>query len=97
MSMIDAGIKHSERELVWHGEYPQAVVERVRAEIATDLDDQLDEASDLCFHTVLLGEDIRTSPVVMVWGKEGDDRFHCEYHATPDWQPLVGDDEEDAS
>lgn len=84
--------KYSEGKLVWHGEYPTDVVERVRADIASDLDDELDEASDLCFHTVLLGEDIRTSSVVMVWGVEGDTALHCEYHATPQWVALSDED-----
>lgn len=87
--------KYSEGELVWHGEYPPEVVERVRAEIASDLDDVLDEASDLCFHTVLLGDEIETSPVVMVWGVAGDSRLHCEYHAKADWQPLTALDEDE--
>lgn len=87
-------VKHSERELVWHGEYPRAVIERVRASIAADLDEDLGHPSDLCFCTVLLGEDIETSPVVMVWGEDGDDRFHCEYHEKPDWQPMAVEDED---
>ncbi len=87
--------KYSEGELIWHGDYPPEVVERVRAEIASDLDGKLDEASDLCFHTVFLGDDYNTCPVVLIWGAEGDTALHCEYHATGGLVTINSDDDEE--
>lgn len=81
-------MKHSEGELIWHGDYPAAIVERVRADIADELDDRLGDASDLCFHTVFLGEDMETSPIVTVWGEEGSQALHCEYVEKPEWVKL---------
>ncbi len=86
--------KLSEGELVWHGEYPPEIVERVRAEIASDLDGVLDEASDLCFHTMILDDEIQTSRIVTIWGVEGDSRLHCEFSAKANWQPLSVEDED---
>lgn len=74
-------------KLVWHGVYPAAVVEQVRTDIADELID-LGCAADLVFHTVFLGDDLKTCPVVMVWGEEGSDALHCEYHAKSEWVSL---------
>ena len=83
----------SEAELVWHGDYPQAIVERVRQDIAESLDDHLERASNLVFHTVFLSEDYGSGPAVIVWGKNRDKRLHCEYHAQSEWVSL-GETEE---
>ena len=80
-------MKLSEGELIWHGEYPAACVERVRADIALCLDDDLDEAEDLGFHTVFLGEDL-DGAIVMVWGENGNPALHCEYYEKAEWVPI---------
>lgn len=83
-------MKHSEGELIWHGDYPPAIVERVRSDIAENLDGALGIASDLCFHTVFLGEDddMENGPIVTVWGEEGSSAIHCEYVEKPEWVKL---------
>lgn len=81
-------MKYSEGELLWHGDYPAAIVERVRADIAENLDDVLGRASDLGFHTIWLGDDLETSPIVSVWGEEGCSALHCEYVEKPEWVSL---------
>lgn len=78
-------MKHSEGELIWHGEYPSSVVEQVRKDIADNLDDDLEDAEDLCFHTVFLSDDPAVGPIVMVWGEQGSSALHCEYHAKAEW------------
>lgn len=69
----------SEAELIWHTDKPDGVVERVRADMEVDLRD-LKRAENLVFHTVFLGDDMETGPCVIVWGKDGEDALHCEYH-----------------
>lgn len=77
----------SEAELVWHGDYPPAIVERVRQDIADSLDGSLKRASHLIFHTVLLGDSM-SGPSVCVFGKNRDKRLHCEYSAESAWVPM---------
>jgi hypothetical protein len=79
----------SEAELVWKGPAPSgAVIEKVRTDIDESLTD-LAKASDLAFHTVFLGDDYETCPVVMVWGEKRDKRLHCEYVAETEWVSLA--------
>jgi hypothetical protein len=77
----------SEAELIWHSDKPDGVVERVRADMENDLRD-LECAEDLIFHTVFLGDDMETCPCVIVWGKDGEDALHCEYHHASEMQTL---------
>lgn len=83
----------SEGELVWHGEYPPSVVERVRADIALCLDEDLDDPSELCFHTVFLTDDM-DGAIVVVWGEVGSPALHCEYHGNAQWVPISELDED---
>ncbi|KRA00255.1 hypothetical protein ASD64_01390 [Mesorhizobium sp. Root157] len=79
-------MKLSEGELIWHGEYPPACVERVRADIAINLDDDLDKPSDLVFHIVFLDE--HDEKIVTVWGVEGSPALHCKYDGEAEWVPV---------
>lgn len=80
-------MKLSESELIWHGDYPQACVEQVRADIALNLDDDLDEPSDLVFHIVFL--DVETEKrIVTIWGVEGSPALHCKYDGDVEWVPI---------
>lgn len=81
-------MKLSEGELIWHGGHqPPAIIERVRADIALHLDEDLDDPSHLIFHTVFLGEDL-DGAIVTVWGEEGSPALHCEYYEKAEWVPV---------
>lgn len=71
-------------ELVWHGDYPPSILERVRTDIAEELT-SLSKASDLVFHHVFLSDNYLSGPIVTVWGERRDKRLHCEYSETVEW------------
>lgn len=77
----------SEAELVWHGERPADVEERVREDLKDELSD-LKKAGDLVFHTVFLGDDLETCATVVVYGVRGSDALHCQYHEDAEWETL---------
>lgn len=70
-------------EIVWHGEVPEGVEEKVRAEMLESLDG-LGKPSDLGFHIVFLTDDME-GPSVTVWGQKRDPRFHAEYEEVSEW------------
>lgn len=72
-------------DVEWHGDRPAAdVVRQTEGEIQELLDDGLKGAESLMMHTVILDKPLE-GPVVLVWGVEGDTRFHAEYVENPDW------------
>jgi hypothetical protein len=53
-----------------------------------DISEQLDTASDLIFHTVILTED-NNDAIIMVDGREGvDDTLFLTYYENPEWTTL---------
>lgn len=52
----------------------------------------IDNPEMLVTHTVFLGNDMETGPVVHVWGQENDSRFHCEYQEFAKWVTVNNDD-----
>lgn len=42
------------------------------------------EPENLIFHTIPTSDGFR-GPVVIVWGVEGDERWHCQYDNEPEW------------
>lgn len=50
-----------------------------------DISDELDDASDLIFHTVFLSEN-KNGPLIIVEGKDGvADTVYLTYYETPEW------------
>ena len=47
----------------------------------------LNHPSQLCTHTIFVGKDY-FGPSIHVYGKEGSNYFHCEYHSETEWSPL---------
>lgn len=71
-------------KLTWHKTPSEKIAELediVREDVAR-LD--IEVPGKLVFHHVLLTRD-HDGPLVFVWGKEGDDAFHCEYVENPEW------------
>lgn len=71
-------------ELAWDGDAPSA---EVQAKVVTDIRTRLGglyKPSDLIFHTVWLTDDDE-GPSVFVYGKEGSDKFHCDYLPVTEW------------
>ena len=53
-----------------------------------DISEQLDSASDLIFHTVMLTDDWN-GPIVIIDGREGlDDVLFLTYYENPEWTSL---------
>jgi hypothetical protein len=79
----------SANEIVWKGASPSTdIITKVRSEMVADLRD-LGKPEDLIFHTVFLDEnDFAHGPCVIVWGEDGDDRFHAEYHASSAYETI---------
>jgi hypothetical protein len=54
-----------------------------------DISEQLDVASDLIFHTVILSSDWDNGPIIIVDGREGcDDTLFLTYYENPEWTTL---------
>ncbi|WP_157038001.1 MULTISPECIES: hypothetical protein [Chelativorans] len=76
-------------EIVWHSETTDDLEVLVRKDIASALEG-LDSPENLIFHTVFLDESSYDNcPVVIVWGQEGDQRFHAEYHSGSSLVPIA--------
>lgn len=78
-------------ELVWHeGSIPE-LEEQIKTELLELLDNGLGSAEELWFHTVMIGDS--DDPVVLVWGEEGDERFHCQYRKQIPEEQIIDDPE----
>lgn len=68
--------------IIWRGARPKRdIVDRVVAEMTTQLATGLRAPENLIFHVVLLSENLHGGPEVVVWGVKGDPNFYAEYHA----------------
>ncbi len=81
----------SEAELIWQGEYPASVVEKVRADFEKNLA-HLPSAFNLVCHIIFLTDE-DDGPSVVVHGVEGSDALYCEYLPETVWVPFDGANE----
>jgi hypothetical protein len=78
--------------LIWH-DTPDDIIAQYEQTVRDDLTryviDDIAKPSDLVFHLVFLTKDYN-GPNVIVWGKENDDAYHCQYEATMKWESENG-------
>lgn len=82
----------SRMKFVWHSTAHDLVYD-LEPTVVQDLvqnmpDSVIDDPSQLLTHIVFLSDNHTSGPVVHVWGKANDNRFHCEYQAAVTWVSL---------
>ena len=82
----------SKMKFVWHSTAHDLVYDlepKVVQDLVQNLPDEVvNDPSMLISQVVFLSDDHTSGPVVHVWGKTNDNRFHCEYQAAVNWISL---------
>lgn len=79
----------TDKQQTWPLRWPEGYIPKldtiaaVEADITECLYD-LGKPENLCFHHVFLSND-KNGPHIFVYGKEGSEFLHCEYHESTEW------------